>query len=603
LEDEAEMNSTMQTLGKYRIVKELGRGGFGTVYLAEDTSLDNRPVALKVLHPQLLVDPDTIQLFGREAGVGAKLDHRHIVTVHEAGDVGGTRFIAMQYVPGRSLREVIKGEDPQPLERVAKWLEQVASALDYAHGEGVLHRDIKPSNILLDREGRAMLTDFGLAKAVEHSGGSMSSKDKEIMTGTAKYMAPEQAKGKPVPQSDIYSLGVVVYELLTAKVPFEGDDPFAIAIRHMTEEPVSPREHRPELSEPVEAAVLKAMAKQPAARFVTAGEMAGAFRLAVEAEARATERARQRKRERELEAAREAEEQRKRQQVELARLYEAAQRAVRAQNLETALARCKDIEHLQPGYGDVALIKAQAEARLREQREAEEQERRRKAQVGELYEEAVRLLKRRKYQQALDRMAKLHRLEPTYPDSQRVEQRAREGLVKPSKPVSRRRAWVVRIMTLLTLVVGSMLMGWFVIGWAIWPVKWSDVDPVDLRQEARDEYLVMVANDYATTRDAAVALPRLGSWPSLAEADREIRELADYQAVQGQRDLAQRLRTLADGLPLPATYTEPEPLSLQSSDFFLSLVFTGTVILAPIGTVGAAMVLLRWLKPEVPHSR
>ena len=294
----------MQTLGKYRIVKELGHGGFGTVYLAEDTSLDNRPVALKVLYPQLLVDPDTIQLFGKEAGVTARLVHHHIVAVYEAGDIGGTRFIAMQYVPGRSLQEVIEEEGPQPLERVAEWLEQIASALDYAHGEGVLHRDIKPSNILLDREDRAMVTDFGLAKAVQNSGGSVSSKDKEIMTGTAKYMAPEQAKGKPVPQSDIYSLGVVLYELLTGKVPFEGDDPFAIAIRHMTEEPVSPREHRPDLPEPVETVVLKAMAKQPAARFLQAGDLAGAFRVALEAEAKAKEQAREREKERELEAMR-----------------------------------------------------------------------------------------------------------------------------------------------------------------------------------------------------------------------------------------------------------------------------------------------------------
>ena len=294
----------MQTLGKYRIVKELGHGGFGTVYLVEDTTLDNRPVALKVLHPQLLVDPDTMQLFGKEAGVTARLVHHHIVTVYEAGDIGGTRFIAMQYVPGQSLQGVMQEEGPQPLVRVAEWLEQIASALDYAHGEGVLHRDIKPSNILLDRDGRAMVSDFGLAKAVQNSGGSVSSRDKEIMTGTAKYMAPEQAKGKPVPQSDIYSLGVVLYELLTGKVPFEGDDPFAIAIRHMTEEPVSPREHRPDLPEPVEAVVLKAMAKQPTARFVSAGKMAVAFRMALEAEAKAREQAREREKERDLEAMR-----------------------------------------------------------------------------------------------------------------------------------------------------------------------------------------------------------------------------------------------------------------------------------------------------------
>jgi len=275
------MINTPQSLGRYHIVKELGHGSFGRVYLAQDTKLGNRPVALKVLYPQQLVNPDTIKLFRREAGITAKLDHPHIVKVYDAGDIGGTRFIAMQYVPGRSLKEVIEEEGPQPLERVAEWLEQIASALDYAHGEGVLHRDIKPSNILLDREGRAMVTDFGLARAVEVSGGSISSRDKEIMTGTAKYMAPEQAKGRPVPQSDIYSLGVVLYELLTGKVPFEGDDPFSIAFLHVTEEPVPPREHRPDLPEPVETIVLRAMAKAPEQRYQNGRAFSEAFMQAI----------------------------------------------------------------------------------------------------------------------------------------------------------------------------------------------------------------------------------------------------------------------------------------------------------------------------------
>ncbi len=282
------MTDSPKMLGKYRITAELGRGSFGVVYLAEDTTLRDRPVALKVLHPQLVVDPDTVGLFREEAGTMAHLEHTHIVTVYEAGDFQGIRFIAMRYVRGRTLARVIAEEGPQPLERVAGWLEQVAAALDYAHRQGVLHRDVKPGNILLDREDSAVVTDFGLAKAVSASGGSVSSRDRELLSGTARYMAPEQARGKPVPQSDVYSLGVVLYELLTGQVPFDGNDPFAIAIQHMTEEPTPPRALRPDLPEAVEAVVLRALAKEPAGRWQTAGEIARAFGLALEAQKRQT---------------------------------------------------------------------------------------------------------------------------------------------------------------------------------------------------------------------------------------------------------------------------------------------------------------------------
>ncbi len=287
------MTTTPQILGKYRIIRELGRGGFGAVYLAEDTTLKNRPVALKILYPQLVVDAETVGLFQQEAGIMAHLDHPHIVPVYEAGDLDGRRFIAMRYVPGKTLAQVLKDEGPPPLTQVADWLEQIASALDYAHGQGLLHRDVKPSNILLDRDplsatgSRALVTDFGLAKAVTASGGSVSSQDQKILSGTARYMAPEQARGNPVAQSDIYSLGVVLYEMLTGRVPFDGDDPFAIAICHMTEEPRTPRELRPDLPEAVEAVVLRSLVKQPADRWSSAVEMARAFRLALGAEERA----------------------------------------------------------------------------------------------------------------------------------------------------------------------------------------------------------------------------------------------------------------------------------------------------------------------------
>lgn len=344
------MTKTQERLGRYRIVEELGHGSFGRVYLAENTELDNRLEALKVLYPQQLVDPDTVKLFHREVGTTAKLDHPHIVKVYDAGDIGGTRFMAMQYVPGRSLHHAIKKEGPQSLERVAGWLEQIGDALDYAHGEGVLHRDIKPSNILLDREGRAIVTDFGLAKAVEVSGGSMSSRDKEIMTGTVKYMAPEQAKGRPVPQSDIYSLGVVLYELLTGKVPFEGDDPFSIAFLHVSEEPVPLRRHHPDLPEPVEAVVLKAMAKAPEDRYQSGEAFSEAFMQAI------------RQPQQGAEASVGPEDDL--QQARLAQLYEQGRQHLAAEQWEAAERAFGRVLAEAPGFRDAAILLEKARHNL-----------------------------------------------------------------------------------------------------------------------------------------------------------------------------------------------------------------------------------------------
>jgi serine/threonine-protein kinase len=335
------MTTTPQILGKYRIIRELGHGGFGAVYLAEDTTLTNRPVALKILYPQLVVDAETVGLFQQEAGIMAHLDHPHIVPVYEAGDLDGRRFIAMRYVPGKTLAQVLKDEGPPPLPQVAEWLEQIASALDYAHDQGLLHRDVKPSNILLDRDplsktgSRALVTDFGLAKAVTASGGSVSSQDQKILSGTARYMAPEQARGNPVAQSDVYSLGVVLYELLTGRVPFDGDDPFAIAICHMTEEPPPPREWRSDLPEAVEAVVLRSLAKQPADRWSSAAEMARAFWLALGADERARAQAA------EEAARREAEERARVQAAEEAARRE-AEEAARKETEERARAQAAE---------------------------------------------------------------------------------------------------------------------------------------------------------------------------------------------------------------------------------------------------------------------
>ena len=217
---------------RYAIQRELGRGSFGVVYLATDRTM-NRPVALKILHAALAVNPATVQLFMREAAILAQLDHDHIVPVYDLGVSGDARYIVMKYVAGASLAEVLAQEGAQPVERVLAWLRQIAAGLDYAHSKGVLHRDLKPGNLLLDaaRE-RILITDFGLAHAVQQSGGS-SQQSQQESSGTVGYLAPEVLLGEPATTaSDRYSLGCVLYALLAGRPPFTGDNAMSIMYQH-----------------------------------------------------------------------------------------------------------------------------------------------------------------------------------------------------------------------------------------------------------------------------------------------------------------------------------------------------------------------------------
>ena len=199
---------------RYDIQQELGRGAFGVVFLARDTRLRGRKVALKILHPALNADPAVVRLFDNEAGALASLEHDHIVTVYDAGVWEDRRYIAMAYVQGPTLAQVVQEQGPQSPGRVANWLAQAASALAYAHDQGMLHRDVKSANILLDeKRDRIIVTDFGLAKAAERSGGSAYSSDARALTGTAAYRAPEVAKQGHSRASDIYSLGVTLFQI------------------------------------------------------------------------------------------------------------------------------------------------------------------------------------------------------------------------------------------------------------------------------------------------------------------------------------------------------------------------------------------------------
>jgi serine/threonine protein kinase len=226
-------DSLPEKLGKYKIIAEVGRGGFAAVYKAVDTTL-SRTVALKVLAPHLLWDPTFVQRFQREAEVAANLDHPNIVTIYEVSQIEGVYLIAMQFLAGRTLSQILEAEGLLPVSRVQAMIEQIASALDYAHARGFVHRDIKPSNIMVADDGRATLTDFGLVQAGE--GTKLSTTG--VVFGTPEYMSPEQAEGEKLDaRSDIYSLGVVLYEMLAGRPPFVADTTPAVMYKHMHEPP------------------------------------------------------------------------------------------------------------------------------------------------------------------------------------------------------------------------------------------------------------------------------------------------------------------------------------------------------------------------------
>jgi serine/threonine-protein kinase len=256
---------------RYELVSHVARGGMAQVYLAKDLLLD-RPVALKVLFPELSIDQAFVRRFRREAQAAANLTHPNIVSIYDWGEGARTYFIVMEYVDGRTLAQLI-GEGPLEPARAASIAADVAGALAFAHRHGVIHRDVKPGNVLIDNSGQVKVTDFGIARAV--GGGAQEGLTQTgAVMGTATYFSPEQAQGQPVDaRSDIYSLGVVLYEMVTGRIPFAGDNPVAIAYKHVREDPVAPTQVNQAVPPPLEAIVLQAMAKDPALRYQTAEEL------------------------------------------------------------------------------------------------------------------------------------------------------------------------------------------------------------------------------------------------------------------------------------------------------------------------------------------
>ncbi|MDH7473049.1 MAG: protein kinase [Anaerolineae bacterium] len=266
-----------QTLGSYRIVEQIGIGGMATVYKAYQPSMD-RYVAVKVLPAVLSRDPAFLKRFQREARVVARLEHKHILPVYDYGEQEGLTYLVMRYVEAGTLKDRLAA-GRLDLTEISRIIAQVGAALDYAHRLGVIHRDVKPSNVLIDSQGDAYLTDFGLARIMESSDQLTAT---GVGVGTPAYMSPEQGQGLKIDhRSDIYSLGVMLYEMVTGQVPYQAETPMAVVLKHITEPLPLPRRFVPDLPAEVERVILKALAKKPEDRFQTVQEMVEALDLAV----------------------------------------------------------------------------------------------------------------------------------------------------------------------------------------------------------------------------------------------------------------------------------------------------------------------------------
>jgi serine/threonine-protein kinase len=267
--------------GRYRLEAKLGSGGMSTVYLARDTTLD-RSVAVKVMHREMSEQADQLERFRQEARAVAKLSHPNVVSVIDAGEDGGYPYIVFEYVEGETLKQRINRVGALDPQEALAYAIEIARGLSVAHARQMVHRDIKPQNVLIDVEGRAKLTDFGISRQLEQDGMTATGR----VLGTTDYVAPEQAMGHGVdPRSDVYSLGVVLYEMLVGQVPFHADSQVGVAMKHVNEDLPDVQQRRPELSAAAALVVERATAKDPARRYQDIGDMIDDLSTALEVEA------------------------------------------------------------------------------------------------------------------------------------------------------------------------------------------------------------------------------------------------------------------------------------------------------------------------------
>ena len=267
--------------GRYRLEAKLGSGGMSTVYLARDETLD-RPVAVKVMHREMSEQADQLERFRQEARAVAKISHPNVVSVIDAGEDGGHPYIVFEYVEGETLKQRIARIGALDIQEAIAYAIEIARGLSIAHARNLVHRDIKPQNVLIDVEGRAKLTDFGISRQLEQDGMTATGR----VLGTTDYVAPEQAMGQAVdPRSDVYSLGVVLYEMLIGQVPFHADSQVGVAMKHVNEDLPDVQRRRPEVSAAVALVVERATAKEPAERYQDVGEMIDDLETALEVEA------------------------------------------------------------------------------------------------------------------------------------------------------------------------------------------------------------------------------------------------------------------------------------------------------------------------------
>ena len=269
-----------QMLGPYRIINQIGRGGMANVYKAYQASVD-RYVAIKVLPTQLAESKEFATRFHQEARIIAMLEHPHILPVFDYGESDGIAYFVMRYLDAGTLKDKMESGRPLPLNDIDRIFTQLAEALSYAHSHGVVHRDLKPANALIDAFGNVFLTDFGIAKLLESASPRLTQTD--AVMGTPAYISPEQAQGQPVDQrSDIYSLGIILYEMVTGRVPFVADTPLAVLFKHISDPLPPPSTIKSDVPEPIEQVILKALAKDPQDRFTTASDFVTAWKHALE---------------------------------------------------------------------------------------------------------------------------------------------------------------------------------------------------------------------------------------------------------------------------------------------------------------------------------